>query len=143
MTRFQRVPWLYTNMPQTAGLVRNLLLAFFLLFSQGTGEYETASTKRGHAPSGGGHEIGGKRPNIILIITDDQDLHMQSLDYMPYVRKHLINEGTSYRRHYCTTALCCPSRVSLLVCIGCKCLASVCPKDPMRSVNPADSFIVR
>ncbi|EXJ54205.1 arylsulfatase [Cladophialophora yegresii CBS 114405] len=53
------------------------------------------------------------RPNIIFILTDDQDLHMNSLAYMPYVKKHLIDEGTFYQRHYCTIALCCPSRVSL------------------------------
>ncbi|KAI5924219.1 alkaline-phosphatase-like protein [Camillea tinctor] len=53
------------------------------------------------------------RPNIVFILTDDQDLHMQSLDYMPFVRKHLINHGTFFRKHFCTTALCCPSRVTL------------------------------
>ncbi|KAK6062553.1 Arylsulfatase 3 [Seiridium cupressi] len=53
------------------------------------------------------------RPNIVFILTDDQDLHMQSLDYMPHVQKHLINQGTSFKRHFCTTALCCPSRVTL------------------------------
>jgi hypothetical protein len=55
----------------------------------------------------------GARPNIVFIITDDQDLHLGSLDYLPFVKKHLIDKGTSYKRHYCTTALCCPSRVSL------------------------------
>ncbi|KAI0599225.1 alkaline-phosphatase-like protein [Biscogniauxia sp. FL1348] len=53
------------------------------------------------------------RPNIVFLLTDDQDLHMQSLDYMPFVRKHLIDQGTFFRRHFCTTALCCPSRVTL------------------------------
>ena len=53
------------------------------------------------------------QPNIVFIITDDQDLHMQSLDYMPLVKKHLLDEGTFYSRHFCTIALCCPSRVSL------------------------------
>ncbi|KAI0453598.1 arylsulfatase-like protein [Xylaria acuta] len=56
---------------------------------------------------------GKGHPNIVFILTDDQDLHMQSLDYMPFVQKHLINHGTSFRKHFCTTALCCPSRVSL------------------------------
>ncbi|KAI1735284.1 arylsulfatase-like protein [Xylaria scruposa] len=56
---------------------------------------------------------GRGRPNIIFILTDDQDLHMQSLNYMPFVQEHLINRGTLFRKHFCTTALCCPSRVSL------------------------------
>jgi arylsulfatase A-like enzyme len=53
------------------------------------------------------------RPNIILILTDDQDLHMNSLDHTPLIHKRLIKEGTFYKRHFCTTAICCPSRASL------------------------------
>lgn len=33
---------------------------------------------------------------------------------MPSLNKLLVNEGTTYQRHFCTVALCCPSRVSLL-----------------------------
>ncbi|KEF57018.1 arylsulfatase [Exophiala aquamarina CBS 119918] len=55
-----------------------------------------------------------KRPNIVFVITDDQDLHMSSLDYMPITAKHIRDEGTAFERHYCTIAVCCPSRVSLL-----------------------------
>lgn len=54
-----------------------------------------------------------ERSNIVFILTDDQDVHLQSLEYMPLVQKYLINEGTLFKRHYCTTAICCPSRVSL------------------------------
>lgn len=53
-------------------------------------------------------------PNLILIMTDDQDLHMDSLKYMSAVQTHFGNEGTFYERHYCTVSKCCPSRVSLL-----------------------------
>lgn len=48
-----------------------------------------------------------------FIFTDDQDAKLNSLDYMPSVRKHLLDEGTHFQDHYCTVALCCPSRVSL------------------------------
>jgi len=71
----------------------------------------------GPAPSSPGHSNrmaqSGKKPNIVFILTDDQDLHLQSLDYLPMIKKHIADKGTSYKRHYCTTALCCPSRVSL------------------------------
>ncbi len=53
------------------------------------------------------------RPNILFILTDDQDLHMNSLDYVPLIKKHLIDQGTLYRKHFCTTAICCPARVSI------------------------------
>ncbi|KAF3922949.1 Arylsulfatase [Dactylellina cionopaga] len=54
-----------------------------------------------------------RRPNIVFILTDDQDIEMNSLDYMPFVQKHLLDKGTLFRNHFVTTALCCPSRVSL------------------------------
>lgn len=55
-----------------------------------------------------------KRPNIVLVLTDDQDVHMNSIEHMPLVQKYLQYEGTTYDRHYCTITLCCPARVSLL-----------------------------
>ncbi|KAI1810243.1 alkaline-phosphatase-like protein [Poronia punctata] len=54
-----------------------------------------------------------KRPNVVFILTDDQDAQMQSLDYMPLLKEHLLEKGTSYKRHYCTTAICCPARVTI------------------------------
>lgn len=56
---------------------------------------------------------GNKQPNIVFTLTDDQDLHLQSLDYLPLIKKCLADEGTTYKHHYCTTAICCPARVSL------------------------------
>ncbi|KAL4869248.1 hypothetical protein BDV12DRAFT_208678 [Aspergillus spectabilis] len=54
-----------------------------------------------------------ERPNIVFILTDDQDVHLRSLNYMPFVKKHLLDQGTYFNKHYCTTAVCCPSRVTL------------------------------
>jgi N-acetylglucosamine-6-sulfatase len=53
------------------------------------------------------------RPNIVVILTDDQDLHMDSINYMPLLKKHVIEHGTFFKSHYCSTAVCCPSRVTL------------------------------
>jgi arylsulfatase A-like enzyme len=64
-------------------------------------------------PLGSASPRAGSRPNILFILTDDQDLHMNSLDYMPLVKKHLLDQGTLYKRHYTTTAVCCPARVSI------------------------------
>ncbi|EED14631.1 arylsulfatase, putative [Talaromyces stipitatus ATCC 10500] len=54
-----------------------------------------------------------RAPNFVFIITDDQDLELDSLHYMPLVSRHLKAKGTFFRNHFVTTALCCPSRVSL------------------------------
>jgi len=54
-----------------------------------------------------------QKPNILVILTDDQDHHMNSVDYMPLLHKHIISQGTRYTNHYCTISVCCPSRVNL------------------------------
>ncbi|KAL7797221.1 alkaline-phosphatase-like protein [Trichoderma ceciliae] len=58
-------------------------------------------------------DAASNRPNIVFILTDDQDNHMGTLDHMPSVQKHLVHQGTTFEKHYCSVALCCPSRVSL------------------------------
>lgn len=55
----------------------------------------------------------GKRPNFVFIMTDDQDLQMNSLDYQPAIRKHFSSQGVTYKNHFVTMSVCCPSRVSL------------------------------
>ncbi|KXJ88871.1 alkaline-phosphatase-like protein [Microdochium bolleyi] len=69
------------------------------------------------APLGQQHDLPtagpGKRPNIVFVLVDDQDLHLQSMDYLPLIKKHLGDHGTTFSKHFCTTAVCCPSRVSL------------------------------
>lgn len=61
-----------------------------------------------------GHSSETKQPNFVFIMTDDQDLHLDSLNYMPKLQRHIGNEGTVFERHFCTIAVCCPSRVSLM-----------------------------
>ncbi|OTB06196.1 hypothetical protein M426DRAFT_10012 [Hypoxylon sp. CI-4A] len=60
-----------------------------------------------------GPELQRKQPNVVFVLTDDQDAHLGSLDYMPLVKKHLLDRGTYFNGHYATTAVCCPSRVTL------------------------------
>ncbi|KAH6955768.1 alkaline-phosphatase-like protein [Ilyonectria sp. MPI-CAGE-AT-0026] len=58
--------------------------------------------------------LGLERPkNIVLIMTDDQDAVMNSDAYMPRLKEHIIDQGTFFSNHFTTTAICCPSRVSL------------------------------
>lgn len=62
----------------------------------------------------GGHAQTASGPNIVFIMTDDQDKRLGSLDYMPVVQRELVAKGTEFSNHYTTQALCCPSRSSLL-----------------------------
>ncbi|KAI4259004.1 MAG: hypothetical protein L6R42_004804 [Xanthoria sp. 1 TBL-2021] len=60
------------------------------------------------------HDRRASKLNVVFILTDDQDKRMNSLQYMQTVQDELVKHGTSFDRHYCTVALCCPSRVNLL-----------------------------
>lgn len=54
------------------------------------------------------------KPNIVLIMSDDQDRLLNSLDYMPIVQREMVAKGTYFFNHFATVSNCCPSRASLL-----------------------------
>jgi arylsulfatase A-like enzyme len=53
-----------------------------------------------------------ERPNIIVVMTDDQDA--ASLRVMEIVRRRLTARGTRFGSFYATFPLCCPSRATYL-----------------------------
>lgn len=54
------------------------------------------------------------RPNIVLIVTDDQDWLLGSVDAMPFLTSLLVNQGMTFANCYTPSPLCGPSRASLL-----------------------------
>ena len=81
------------------GLVLGLLSAALLLLFSGV------SCVRTPLP-------GADRPNLILIVTDDQNA--DTLAFMPNVQRLLVDGGTRFTQAYAPTPLCCPARASLL-----------------------------
>jgi len=72
----------------------------------------TAGLAHGHSPVRTGQS--DTRPNIIFLLTDDQDLELDSLAYMPNVRRFLADQGTTFSNDFVPLSLCCPSRSSIL-----------------------------
>ncbi|CRK93086.1 CLUMA_CG006583, isoform A [Clunio marinus] len=56
----------------------------------------------------------GTKANIILILTDDQDLLLKSLENLPKVDNLLTKEGAIFSNAFTSSPICCPSRASIL-----------------------------
>ncbi|MFN8233492.1 MAG: sulfatase-like hydrolase/transferase [Actinomycetota bacterium] len=54
------------------------------------------------------------RPNILVIVSDDQAWSVFSRKLMPAVYGQLVDRGVLFRRAYASTSLCCPSRAEIL-----------------------------
>jgi N-acetylglucosamine-6-sulfatase len=53
-------------------------------------------------------------PNILMILTDDQDVQSGTLSYMPHLQELLVNQGTLFNNNLVPLSLCCPSRTTIL-----------------------------
>lgn len=63
-------------------------------------------------------QTGPQQPNIVVVMADD--LSKRELDvaltkgWMPNLKTHLINRGTTFTQSFVTNSLCCPSRSTFL-----------------------------
>lgn len=86
------------------GAITVVLAAFVALAATLIGP---ASAKQS---AGAGQEAG--RPNVVVIMTDDQDF--RSLWVMPKTRRLIASKGTYFRQAIDNLSLCCPSRATFL-----------------------------
>ena len=56
----------------------------------------------------------GPRPNVVVIVTDDQELSTYTDRFMPRTRRLLVDHGTDFSQAVVSTPQCCPSRAQLL-----------------------------
>jgi arylsulfatase A-like enzyme len=73
----------------------------------GPSAFATGTSRSRTAPSEG-------RPNILLIVSDDQAWSTFSRRLMPSVYSQLVDQGVLFKRAYVNTSLCCPSRSQIL-----------------------------
>jgi len=71
-----------------------------------------SSSARSSDPAASGAQA--TRPNVLLIVSDDQAWSTFSRDLMPSVYGQLVDQGTLFTRAYVNTSLCCPSRAQIL-----------------------------
>lgn len=56
----------------------------------------------------------GEQPNIVFVLTDDQDYASYSQETMPHTVELLGDHGVTFTNTHDTTPLCCPSRAAYL-----------------------------
>lgn len=74
-----------------------LRISLLLLLAYGTRSYGKSSN-----------------PNIVLVLTDDQDVVLNGLNPMTKTQQLVANRGTTFVNAFTSSPICCPSRSSLL-----------------------------
>ena len=71
----------------------------------------SAAAGAGAEPAGAG---GQQRPNIVLVVTDDQTMAQLSTATMPTTLGLIGDQGTTFANNIAVTPLCCPSRAAMI-----------------------------
>jgi N-acetylglucosamine-6-sulfatase len=79
----------------------------------------TGSRSPSPSPSGSGVSTPSKvnasgRPNILILLADDQPFRLYSRRLMPEVFSKVVDQGVNFSRGYVNVSQCCPSRSSIL-----------------------------
>ncbi len=59
-------------------------------------------------------QVPSGKPNIVVVLTDDLDALLGTLDFTPNINRLLRDGGISFTRAFVTNSVCCPSRATLL-----------------------------
>lgn len=54
------------------------------------------------------------QPNVLFVLTDDQDIYMDGAKHQPKIQKLLAEEGVTLVNQFVSTPVCCPSRGGML-----------------------------
>jgi arylsulfatase A-like enzyme len=89
-------------------------LALVAVASIGLGARSSSPVVGSLAPSTTAASGRDGRPNVVVIQADDQTVAQFNRGVMPRTFKLLVHNGTRFSDYIATTALCCPSRASLI-----------------------------
>ena len=114
-------PWVYlllfslATAPPTRGVATKMMRHYKLMFPFVAVWCNCAAIRGDEISSTPASPADGRpAPNIILFMTDDQDVTARSLDYMPRLNKLFRQGGMEFLHYYVPTGLCCPSRATIL-----------------------------
>lgn len=80
-----------------------------LLIAAGVGSTVPTTSSSSAGPAGGP----ARRPNVLIVVTDDQRASEGTLKVMPRTRRWFATGGSRFTRAVSTTPLCCPARASI------------------------------
>jgi N-acetylglucosamine-6-sulfatase len=66
------------------------------------------------SPTGSGTAGSGKRPNVLILLSDDQAFRLFTPDLMPRTFSQLVDQGVDFTRNYVNDSECCPSRATIM-----------------------------
>jgi arylsulfatase A-like enzyme len=96
-----------------AGSLALLALAVIAVIGEQTGHAVRASGSEVLPRAKASLTTTGRRPNVLIILTDDQRLP-ETMSVMPRTRRWFGSQGRTFTNAVSTTPLCCPSRSSIL-----------------------------
>jgi N-acetylglucosamine-6-sulfatase len=65
------------------------------------------------SPAAAGEDQPAERPNVIVVVTDDQPISSYRPEYMPRTFRLFVDRSTDFTQSVVATPLCCPSRAAL------------------------------
>ncbi len=104
------------SFPLQTLILLGLAITFALIVAVSGGEAPESAAPGASVVERAGAEASfdppGPRPNVVLIVADDQDL--ASVAMMPKLQRALASRGSSYENAFASLPQCCPSRATLL-----------------------------
>jgi arylsulfatase A-like enzyme len=100
--------------PGSARILVGVAVTSVLLSVAGDGDAGGHDPATGPGPIAARPVAADTRPNILLVVTDDQRAGTVTPQVMPNIYRELVQHGFRFTRSFVTNPWCCPSRASIL-----------------------------